>query len=142
MTVLMADNCWKACSPHPTNKALFTPLDFPIFLSVSEKDSKKNEIIYQLKNVFPINSSRPGQTKGIQFVPSKHTTSFWRCYNIVWTSATLLKRWNDIAWLLGSWYMCWLSRCLFGWIPVSTLIENSPKENWKCYPGKIIIIKI
>ena len=43
MTVLMADSCWKACSPHPTNKALFTPLDFLIFLSVSNKESNREK---------------------------------------------------------------------------------------------------
>ena len=33
--------------------------------------------------------------------PIKHTTSFWRCYNVVWTSITLLQRLNDVVCLPG-----------------------------------------
>ena len=35
-------------------------------------------------------------------LPSKHTTSFWRWYNVIWTSTTFLQRWNDVVCLLGS----------------------------------------
>ena len=45
-------------------------------------------------------------TKGYKFwlniyIPSKHTTSFWRWFNVVWTSTTLLKGRNNVVCLLG-----------------------------------------
>ena len=33
--------------------------------------------------------------------PSKYTTFFWRWYNVVWTSTTLVQRRNDVMCLLG-----------------------------------------
>ena len=44
MTVLIAESCWNACKPHPTNKALFTPVDWPTLLSVSINESKVRKI--------------------------------------------------------------------------------------------------
>ena len=44
-------------------------------------------------------------TRSVSFcsghAPSEHTTSFWRCNNVVWTSTTLLKRQNNVVCLLG-----------------------------------------
>ena len=34
-------------------------------------------------------------------LPSKHTTSFWRWYNVVWASTTLLQRPNNVVCLMG-----------------------------------------
>ena len=65
----------------------------------------------------------------VLFNPCKHTTSFWRCYTVAWTSTTLLQHLNNVN---VSKQTCWEGKCFSFFLRSGFLGISFSKESNIC----------